>query len=369
MIRRFLVIALVVALGLILMPRLFKRYPVQALVNAPAVELRSPVESLVLKSLPSSGQYESRSVDVVQLQPRLADQLSALRAQEAVLQQRLASFLAEEKKRLQQELAVRDSELRRAELDLASDHRDLQRQLSLVSAGFISPTQIDSARLRHESAQVQREIAQAQVQRARSNIDALVNKGFMGERAGGVDVSYTQQKLDDVRLRIGELQAWATRVGGLQTAPSVTTLRTSGPGLLMGPFVAEGAFIAAGDLLAHQVQCDRAFIDLAVPVMDLQDYRQGGKLSFRVAGEWNFYQGQVVQIFPLHQAAQHLPLAVKPEGADLQQMARVWVQPEPVFLERMRRESNCMMGQRVHAQLPGRASGVPSWMSFLADVF
>ena len=103
--------------------------------------------------------------------------------------------------------------------------------------------------------------------------------------------------------------------------------------------------------------------------MDLKDYRQGGTLSFRVAGEWQFYQGQVTQIFPLYQTAQKMALAVQADHPDLQQMARVWIQPDTVFLERMRRESNCMMGQKVHAQLPSRNGWLPGWTSFLADVF
>lgn len=363
-------IALLAALALILVPRMFKHYPVQALVNAPAVELRSPVEALVLKTLASTGRFETDPAEFVQLRPRMADQLQALREQEALLLRRVASFAGEEKKRLEQELLAREGELKRAELDLANGERELQRQLSLVSAGFISPTQLDSFKLRQESALVQREIAQANAQRARNNLNGLVQKGFMGERTGGVDVSYTQQKLDDLRLRSAELQAWATRVGAGQ-APSdaVASLRTPGNGLLMGPFVTDGAVLASGELIAHYVLCKRAFVDLAVAVMDLKDYRQGATVSFRVAGEWNFYQGQVVQIFPLYQTAQKMALAVQPSQGELQQMARVWVQPDEAFLKRMQAESNCMMGQKLHAQLPHRGGWVPPWASFLADVF
>jgi hypothetical protein len=295
-----------------------------------------------------------------------------------MLLRRVASFAGEEKKRLQQELIAREGELKRAELDQSHSSSELQRQLSLVSAGFISPTQIDNVRLRHESARVQRDIAQAHVQRAQNNLSGLVQQGFMGERAGGVDVSYTQQKLDEVRLRISELQAWAMRVGATgahmagadaSVRTAVAVLRTPGEGLLMGPFVAEGAVLATGELIAHYVQCQRGFVDLTVPVMDLKDYRQGGTLMFRVADEWHFYQGRVMQIFPQYASAQKLPLAVESSTPERDQMARVWVQPDEPFLARMRLESNCMMGQKVHAQLPRRHSLVPAWTSFLADVF
>ncbi len=370
LVRRLLLILILAALGLILVPRLFKRYPVQALVNAPAVELRAPAESVVFKTLSSSGKFEAEPQEFVQLRLRVADQLQALREQEAVLQRRVTRFLGEEKKRLEQELIAREGEFKRSELDLAAQDRELERQLGLVSAGFISPAQIDTFKLRNASAQVQREIARANVQRARSNLNGLVQQGFMGERSGGVDVSYTQQKLDEVRLRIAEMKAWASRVGsGKPAEPAVASLQTPGQGLLMGPFVTEGMFLAPGELIAHYVLCQRAFLDLAVPVMDLKDYRQGGTMSFRIAGEWQFYQGQVTQIFPLYQTAQKMALAVQTDQGELQQMARVWIQPDNVFLERMRRESNCMMGQKVHAQLPSRSGWLPSWTSFLADVF
>lgn len=369
MVRRFLLFALVLALGLIVVPRLFHRFPVQALVNAPAVELRSPVESLVLKAVASDGRFLEQPQEVVLLQPRLNDQLRALRAQESQLSRRLASFVAEERKRLLQEVAAREGELQRAELDLAQEARELQRQQHLVAAGFISAAQADTAGLRQQSAQVQREIAQAHVRRARNNLDALVSQGFMGERAGGVDVSYTQQKLDEVRLRIAELQAWSQRLGGIDGDPAQASIRTPGPGLLMGAYVTEGAFVAPGDLLGHYVLCDKAFVDLAVPVSDLQDYRLSGALSFRVAGEWQFYQGQILQVFALAQSAPQRALAVQPHAAELAGMARVWVRPDAPFLERMRRESNCMMGQKLHAQLPSRSRWLPAWTSFLADVF
>ncbi len=370
MIRKVLFLALLAALALIIVPRLFKHYPVQAFVNAPAVEMRSPVEALVVKTLVASGRFETDPAEFVQLRPRMADQLQALREQEAMLVRREASFAGEEKKRLQQELMAREGEVKRAELDVANGERELQRQLSLVSAGFISHTQLDSFRLRHESAQAQSDIAQAHALRARNNLNGLVEKGFMGERAGGVDVSYTQQKIDELRLRSAELQAWATRVGaGQAPRDAVATLRTPGNGLLMGPFVTEGAVLASGDLIAHYVLCQRAFVDLAVAVMDLKDYRQGADVSFRVAGEWNFYQGQVVQIFPLYQTAQKMALAVQPSQVELNQMARVWVQPDAAFLKRMQGESNCMMGHKLHAQLPHRSSWLPPWTSFLADVF
>ena len=373
MVRRFLLIALLLALALILVPRVFKRYPTQALINAPAVELRSPVESVVVRAVPSSGRFEEQPAEVIQLRVRLADELAALEQQERLLQQRLSSFLAEEKKRLEQELAAREGELKRAELDLASGSRELQRQSGLVSAGFISANQLDSVTLKQESAAVARDIARANVARARSNLAALRDKGFIGERAGGSDVSYTQQKLDELRLRTAELRAWAKRLSpsAATGAPELTALRTPGRGLLMGPYVAEGAFLGAGDLAAHYVLCERAFVDLAVPVMDLQDWRQGGKVSFRVAGEWNFYEGQVQQIFPMYVSAQRLALAVQPEQSNtaLSTMARVWVQPDPAFLARMRTESNCMMGQKVHAQLPSQGGWMPRWMTFLADVF
>ncbi len=374
MVRRLLLLAMLLSLALILVPRLFKRYPVQAIVNAPAVELRAPVESVVVASLTSSGRFEEQPADVVVLRLRLADELAALEQQDKLLQRRLSSFLAEEKKRLEQELAAREGELRRAELDQASGTRELQRQQSLVSAGFISANQLDNATLRQESAGAARDIARAHVQRARSNLEALTRQGFIGERAGGSDVTYTQQKLDEVRLRIAELRSWASRLGAAQAAGALadtTALRTPGRGLLMGPYVTEGAFLGAGDLAAHYVLCERAFVDLAVPVMDLHDYRQGGSLSFRVAGEWQFYQGQVQQIFPMHASAQKMPLAVQPDQNEqaLARMARVWVRPDDAFMQRMRQESNCMMGQKLHAQLPGQAGGVPRWLSFLADVF
>jgi len=368
-VRKVLFLGLFLTLGLILLPRQFNRYPVQSLVNAPTVELRSPVEAIVLSTQPSTGRYEAQASEVVQIRPRLEDQLQALRAQEALLSKRLAAFLGEERHRLQQELIAREGDLRRADVELAATGREMQRQKGLVAAGFISPAQLDTLVLRHESAEVQREIAAAHSRRAQANLNALAEKGLMGERAGGVDVSYTQQRLDEVRVRIAELDAWTSRVTGvMRVGERTASVRTPGRGLLMGPLVTEGAFLAPGDLLARYVMCDQGFIDLAVPVSHINDYRKGGDISFRVAGEWTFYKGQVTHIFPIHLAAQKLTLAASPEDSELGKLGRVWIRPEPEFIERMRQESHCMIGQKVHAKLPRETSSILNWLSYLADV-
>ena len=375
MLRKSLIVALFFALGLLLIPRLFNRYPAQAMVNAPMVELRSPVEAVVLKlNNSATGLFEDSPQTIVTLKTRLADQLLALREQERMLTKRAGSFVSDEKQRLQLELVARQGDLRRADLDLASDSRELTRQQDLTERGFISPAQLDIVKLRSESTQVARDIATANASRAKNNLTALTQNGFMGERAGGSDVSATQQKLDEVRLRISELEFWSSSLQPAGKASQageapLAGVRTPGQGLLMGPFVTEGAFLAPGDLIAHYVMCSQSFVDLSVPISDLKDYRVGEPIAFRVAGEWNFYGGKISRIYPVHGSSPKQSLAVKSDGRDLDNNARIWVKPDAAFAARIKRESNCMTGQKVHAQLPSGSEWMMRSASFLADVF
>jgi len=288
-----------------------------------------------------------------------------------MLSTRASSFVKDEKKRLQIELLVREGELKRVALELAKEERELGRQISLLERGFISPAQLDATRSRSESAQVQRDIAKAHIARAQANLSAMTTNGFLGDRAGGADVSYTQQKLDEIRLRISQLEFWT---GSMKAGPASevlprATVQTPGMGMLLGPFVTAGAFLAPGDLIAHYVMCQQSFVDLRVPVADLKDYQIGESVSFRVAGEWDFYKGQISQIHPLYLAHQNNALAVKSDDKDMTGLARVWVRPEASFAKRINREPNCMMGQQVHAQLPHGANWLQRSTSFLADVF
>ena len=146
-------------------------------------------------------------------------------------------------------------------------------------------------------------------------------------------------------------------------------VRTPGQGLLMGPFVTEGAFLAPGDLIAHYVLCSQSFVDLSVPVSDLKDYRVGEPIAFRVAGEWNFYGGKISRIYPVHGSSPKQSLALTSDSRDLEGSARIWVKPDAAFAARIKRESNCMTGQKVHAQLPRGSEWVMRSASFLADVF
>ncbi len=372
MLRKSLIVALFLALGLILVPRLFNRYPSQAMVNAPMVELRSPVEAVVLKiNSSATGLFEDSPQTVVTLKTRLSDQLLALRGQELMLKKRAGSFVDDEKQRLQLELVARQGDLRRADLDLASDSREFKRQQDLTDRGFISSAQLDIVKLRSESTKVARDIAIANASRAKNNLTALTQNGFVGERAGSTDVSATQQKLDEVRLRISELEFWTSSLqpAGMAGAQPLAGVRTPGQGLLMGPFVTEGAFLAPGDLIAHYVLCSQSFVDLSVPVSDLKDYRVGEPIAFRVAGEWNFYGGKISRIYPVYGSSPKQSLAVKSDGRDLDNNARVWVEPDAAFAARIKRESNCMSGQKVHAQLPHGSEWMMRSASFLADVF
>jgi multidrug resistance efflux pump len=372
MLRKLLVLALLLALGLILVPRLFKRYPAQAVVNAPVMEMRSPVEAIVLEvTAMASGQFETAPRNVVTLKTRIADELAALREQERMLSTRATNFVQDEKKRLQIELLVREGELKRVALELASEERELGRQTRLLDQGFISTAQLDATRIRSESALVQREIAKANIARAQANLSAMTKNGFLGERAGGADVSYTQQKLDEIRLRISQLAFWtgSMKAGHAGAPLPQPAIQTPGMGMLLGPFVTAGAFLAPGDLIAHYVMCGQSFVDLRVPVTDLKDYQIGESVSFRVAGEWDFYKGQISQIHPVYLTHQKNALAVKSDEVDLTGIARVWVRPEVAFAKRINREPNCMMGQQVHAQLPHGANWFRRSTSFLADVF
>jgi len=372
MLRKFLVVALLLALALVLVPRLFKRYPAQAMVNAPIVDLRSPVEAIV-QDVPAraTGQFELAPRLVVTLKTRLADELTALREQELMLKTRAANFVRDEKNRLQIELLIRQGDLKRADLELTSDERELGRQTSLLQRGFISAAQLDATQIRHETKQVQRDIAQANIARAQANLSALAQNGFLGDRAGVSDVSYTQQKLDEIRLRISQLEFWtrSMQASDDRSSPDPAAVHSPGMGMLLGPFVTAGAFLAPGDLIAHYVMCQQSFVDLRVPVTDLKDYQIGESVSFRVAGEWDFYTGHISQIHPVYLAHQKTSLAVKSDDLDTAGVARVWVKPEPAFAQRINREPNCMMGQKVHAQLPHGANWFRRSTSFLADVF
>lgn len=378
MVRKFLAFALVAVLALVLLPRLFKHYPSDAMINAPIVDIRSPLEAVVTQVVAgSSGLYEEDVREVVVLKTRFADQKQALQVQERILALRAQRFIHEEKTRLQLELVTRERELQRAELDVAASEREVKRQRSLTEQGFISPAQLDDATLRHARNQAQRDIAGANVTRAQANLKALVKNGFLGEQSGGTDVSYTQQRLDEVRLRISELDSWplgarAATAGagaGEDAARPPAAIRTPGQGLLMGPFVTEGAFLAAGDLIAHYVLCRQAFVDMSVRIADLKDYRIGEPVQFRVAGEWDFHEGTITQVHPLPVSGSKNAVAVRTDAAERLGLAHIRVQPNAHFADRIRQEPNCMVGHKVHAQRPSGSGWIKRSLSFLADVF
>lgn len=204
-------------------PAVLNQQSGHAVVNAPVLSVHSPISGTLQDFNATAGQAVSpgaRLGRVLSLRAReslenelssLQERLQGLQSQQADWQRLQRTFerraklhANHEMARLQAQLAEVDSQARAQQAQVRQDADTLARQERLASENFISPLQIDAARNALQASQAQLEAIQAREKMLRIEGVAVRDQVYLGQ--GRNDVPYSQQKLEDLRIQLAELQ-------------------------------------------------------------------------------------------------------------------------------------------------------------------
>ncbi len=206
-------------------------------------------------------------------------------------------------------------------------------------------------------------ISQAEAKSAQDGISIEANSGN--------DVAYSDQRADEIRVRLVELDR---TINGLiaETAEArqrldaemrttererVAMVKVPSDGMVWRLGTALGERVAVGDMLAQIVDCKTAVLAVAVVQEQLPEIDLKAEASFRLAGEQTFRTGHILAITGEEAVradgnlAAMLATSNRPIGSVL-----VSVPPSPDVA------GSCLVGRSAHVLLPAISENWLDWV-------
>jgi multidrug resistance efflux pump len=361
-----------------------------AVVTAHVVSLRTPIEGFVATNAAAVGnpvaagavlaeitnpRADDRQVKAMRASlVRLRAELDAAQQEQASLTSMLGDLTERATRHRAAKLAQLTLDIARIDRDRAARQqqleqlvRDMRRKVTL--RGTVSQSDIETAEtaVRVAAAQVasfdqQINVAQAE---ARST-----EAGVLTELNSGNDVAYSEQRADELRVRLAELTRTIStlRAASAETQDQLAaetatlervqaaTISVPSPGMIWRLGAAPGERVAPGDLLAQIVDCGAAFLAVAVPQDRLPDIDLKAVATFRLAGEKQERTGPIVAITGEFAVRGDASLATVPAaGTNPVAAVLVAVTPSPNKL------GACLVGRTARVLLPASGGGWLDW--------
>jgi multidrug resistance efflux pump len=291
----------------------------QAVVNAPLNTVRSPMQGrITLRSLPvGTGVAAGTSLVTVEVKDRDRRYLENLRARLALLDESFASTeietakLAAMKKMLSARIrnyrtrtlerlaaGIREVEAALAAAEAARDNTTatLRRAEALVLQGHATASRVDADSATHSEAVA--EVARLRARLERVGIEADAAKAGTFVQEGWNDVPYSQQRLDEIVLKLVALASKRRRTTSERTALErqitveqqlIAERETFSPvapsaGVIWKQSGAVGETVVPGDVLVQLVDCDARFVEVTLAERHFGDIAPGDAAWIRLRG-------------------------------------------------------------------------------------
>jgi multidrug resistance efflux pump len=241
------------------------------------------------------------------LQATSAEQQSLLALRD-LLEHRSKAYIVASSARLAGSVTEAERLLSVAVSTVEQAQRVLTRKTSLGKTGFTSLAEL-------ETAQSEFEIASRRVSAQQGRLDSLhaqalaLDQGVVSE-PGSNDVTYSQQRADEITIRLSELgrarslaeadieettarlQSEELHVARMRNAPLVAPES----GIIWKIDASDGEQLSTGDTVAHIVDCGQTFIIASMPQDRFPDIAVGSKAEYRLSGDSVKGYGRVVSV-------------------------------------------------------------------------
>jgi multidrug efflux pump subunit AcrA (membrane-fusion protein) len=302
-----------------------------AVVSTRIISLRAPIEGVAADVDGGVGSFVTKGqllvhisnplfndLHVVELRETLkrlqAEQKNAEadRASQLALAADLKEHAAIHAKANVQRLAGLEAEGQKALAALVSKQTqaqsDLDRGLPLAARGIISKAGAERLQTALQAAQHHVEAQKGRLESLRAESDAA-NSGVLSS-PGGIDVSYSAQRGDQVAIEIAHLTRAIADLGTeaeaikarLDSEERFAALARSAD--LMAPVggmiwrlgASNAERLGAGDIAAELVDCNSPTLLVAIPQDRFSDIKIGGLARYRLSGELNDRTGAVLSV-------------------------------------------------------------------------
>lgn len=329
------------------LPRLLFPISSNAVINGHVVTLRAPIGGEVLAMPSAAGRAVAKDEVLVRLgNPRIDNsQLAALRAQQATLREKIGAIqhelaqLKDLERRLNSDSGVyRDAVGARYEALLAeADARlaarravateaaaALQRQQALYAKRLTTLAALDAAERTETVARAELHEAERAVERIRVEQRSAAQGIYFGD--GYNNVPYTQQRSDEIQLRMQALQSALSdtrsrlRETERQAALEQQRLERLESAALAAPaagrvwleLAAHGEYVSAGAPLLQILDSSRLFLMVSLDERYFDDIAVGDPAVVELVGAADALQGRVERVQGNEAKVDDLVLAVAP---------------------------------------------------------
>lgn len=299
-----------------------------AVVNAPIVRIASPFDGHVEHAPPSRGTVvhpgdvlvrvkatQQGGQYLADLQARLTStqrqltatnsHIKALSDARTELQTRMENYRKGAIARLTAQLSEAEALHNIFKAKLAQSGDALDRQQQLKTKGYASQANFDAASATAIVAKNDVAASAARIQRIRVELESAKNGVFIGDNRD--DVPYSQQRDDDIMLRLVELNATAKNLQAsakeLQGQVAAEAKRMAADevylqhslvtGVVWDSTSPNGSPVRAGDTLVNVLDCGRAFLEVHLGEAQANGIKQGDTAKIRLPGEKRLIDGTV----------------------------------------------------------------------------
>jgi multidrug resistance efflux pump len=317
-----------------LLPLFLDLHSIQAVVNAPIITLRSPIEGTVtFRCAPTCGTKVDANAPLIEIKNKLADgdRLDALKDEQALLEARVASFRQqlETLGTLRDSLSAsarsyRDARLRTLEVECEGARASLENAKAVerqrkaeneqvaqlqrtksVSNGDVGATQSAAEAAHHAVVQ-----AEKQVESVEEQIRALREGVYVGPGDGRNDLPYSTQRIHEIEFRLEEvraaLQQDEAKLAQLARHVRAETERQSrrtefqssmpADAVVWRPHVTGQTTVAADSPLVDVIDPAEIFIDAVIYESDMSRVKVGDAATVRLAGSRTDRKAVVKQV-------------------------------------------------------------------------
>jgi multidrug resistance efflux pump len=274
---------------------------------------------------------ENKSMTLVQTKGRvdaIQSEVALLQGQIRELQERTDKNRVARIDELGSKIAQASANIEAARAKEAAANAVLDRQQKLYSIGYTVKSSVEAAEHTADGARLDRTAAEKQVTTLQVQLSAAREGTFLQDAYN--DAAYSQQRADQLRLRVADLQAESQQQRQVldlleddtqlvnasdQNAASKQKVSVLSPvSGIAWSVTNNGQYVRAGDEIARIVDCSELSVNATVSPLEYASIKDGGRASFRQTDQKQPWKGTVTWagVPESNETATSIPAALAP---------------------------------------------------------
>ena len=208
---------------------------------------------------------------------------------------------------LNSKLAEANASIEAARAKEAAAHAVLERQQKLYSIGYTVKLSVEAADRIADAAKLDRTAAEKQIATLQVQLSAAQDGTFLQDSYN--DAAYSQQRADQLRLRVADLQAESQQQKHLlkllegdarqinasdrSAAPNPSVAILSPASGIVWSVANSGQYVRAGDEIARVIDCSQLSANATVSAREYAAVRDGDRALFRQEDQEQPWKGTV----------------------------------------------------------------------------